>query len=206
MARIIPAISELDSGPTSLDPGEWYVLSALRALDDGWIVYVRPQLDSTQPNFVVAHPMYGICVADVRDWEVGAHRQDYDGRLEQATPEHNWGPIDDMPRAQVHRARSEIVQRFFDDCGSPTAKLGLVRAIVVLPRYRTGDARELLSVPQVGGRGEQSVEVWGGGMLSIALLAVLTGRAKPARRKVPVEGFHSMCQMFNEAGALQLSR
>ncbi len=199
-------ISGLDVGPTSLDLGEWYMLDALRALDNGWIVYVRPQLEATQPSFVVAHPMYGICVADVRDWVVGAHRQDFDGRLEQATPEHNWAPIDDMPRAQVHRSRSEIVRRFFDDCGSPTAKLGLVRAIVVLPRYRTGDARELLSVPQVGGRGEQSVEVWGGGRLKSARLAVLTGRAKPARRKVPVEGFHSMCQMLNDAGSLQLSR
>lgn len=206
MARIIPAVSELDEGPTSLDLGEWYVLNALRALDNGWIVYVRPQLEATQPSFVVANPMYGVCVAGVRDWVVGAHRQDFDGRLEQATSEHNWAPIDDMPRAEVHRSRSEIIQRFFDDCGSPAAKLGLVRAIVVLPRYRTGDARELLSVPEAGGRREQTVEVWGGGMLKIALLAVLTGRAKPARRKVPVEGFHSMCQVLNVPATLQLSR
>ncbi len=170
------------------------------ALDNAWIVYVKPHLDGGQPDFVVAHAQYGVCVIEVRDWTVGDYRQDFDGRIE-VLSDHHWVRTTERPRAEANRFRGELIKRFFEEAGSATTKLGIVRAIVIMPRFRTGDARELLSIPQAGGRAEQSVEVWGGGMLKIAMMAVLTGREKPVRRKVPADTFERMCRALHLADA-----
>ncbi|MEO5724284.1 MAG: nuclease-related domain-containing protein [Ilumatobacteraceae bacterium] len=104
MARVYPDWDELACLPTPLNVGERQVLDCLAALDDEWIVYVQPRLGLDQPDFITAHPTFGVCAVEVKDWSVGAYRQAADGRIE-TRHQGGWTRTDEAPRYQAHRYR-----------------------------------------------------------------------------------------------------
>ena len=81
MARVYPDWDELAFLPMPLNIGERQVLDCLASLDDEWIIYVQPRLGLDQPDFIAAHPTFGVCAVEVKDWSIGAYRQDENGRI-----------------------------------------------------------------------------------------------------------------------------
>jgi hypothetical protein len=207
VAKIIPAISELDSLPKAPSIGEWYILNALRALDDDWRIYVQPTIGESHPDFVLAHRLYGVCALEVRDWVLGTHRRNEHGVLEQRLDD-SWQPLDAQPLVDARRHRAAIYERFFaiDDIAHlvpPPADF--LRAMVVMPRYRTGDARALLCPANSPQAHDETVAVWGGGTVKLALMPVVTGQAKPTDRDVPQQGFERLRRALTVHDELSLS-
>ena len=104
MAHVYPDLTELACLPTPLNTGEQRVLDCLSSMDDEWIIYVQPRLGLDQPDFVTAHPAFGLCAVEVKDWSISAYRQDSEGRILMRR-QGGWTPTDEAPRDQAHRYR-----------------------------------------------------------------------------------------------------
>ena len=194
MARIFPAISELDHRAVDLNVVELLTLEALVRLDDSWSVYVRPLLGWEQPGFVAINPGFGICAIEVRDWSVGDHRIAADGRLEHRdSPSTSWQPQVDSPLATAARHRQAILDVLRAEPES--ADCAVVRCVVILPNYSTAQACALLRRPRMFDQ-DNWLKVWGGQALIDDPACVVSGHPRPIRREVSpitVELIHRHC-------------
>ncbi|MCL4685799.1 NERD domain-containing protein [Myxococcota bacterium] len=165
MARILsPPPNELASLPTPLNDGERMVLDALvRHLDDKWEVFVQPKLHTKEPDFVVAHPIFGATVIEVKAWNPDCYRV-ADGKL-QVQDSHGWKPCGEQPRWQCHRYRQMLSDRFFLTPQAGRADFALARGAVVLPFHTTESARGLLNTVSLDEYSERYVRVYGGDRL-----------------------------------------
>jgi hypothetical protein len=183
MARVVQAVSEFDHLPVALGLGEGEVFDALRTLDDSWTISVQPSFGWDQPNFVAVHADFGVCVVTVKDWPVGTYRQACDGTIEMRS-EGQWVSTTETPRYEAHAYRNTIFERFFDESPQSTLDPSVVRGVVVMPRYTTEQACNLLRRPQMVDS-ENWIKVWGGRELSSNPLTVVAGHPTPQRRFVP---------------------
>lgn len=181
MARVFPALDELDHLTIPLNEGEQQVLDVLSRLDDEWLIYVQPRLGLDQPDYVVVHPRFGVTAVEVKDWGHGCYRQDADGFIEAFTANDGWVRTRHNPRFQAARYLDALWSRFFTDVNA-SPRRATVRAVVVFPRYTTADARELLMKRRFDA--EAGVNVWGGDDLDANPLLVLTNQTSPARRHI----------------------
>lgn len=188
MAKVFPAVEELDHLPEPLNVGEHLVLNSLRALDDRWSIYVQPRFGQDQPDFVLLHPDYGVCAIEVKDWALGIYRQAANGVTEVRCND-GWRATSEAPRYQASRYRNVIFERFFATADDSPIDPTIVRAIVVMPRYTTPEAVELLCIPRISASAEKRIDVRGGNALVNALLPVVTGQVQPRARKVPKDAF-----------------
>jgi hypothetical protein len=176
MARVRPDWNELDCLPTALNVGERQVLECLAGLDDEWMIYVQPRLGLDQPDFIAAHPQFGICVVEVKDWSVGVYRQASDGRIEMRS-HGGWVPTSEVPRYQAHRYRGAVHERLLNlDADAPA--FGQIRGVVVMPRCTTQQARALITKYRVQDN-ERWIEVYGYDDLRHDPAFVLTGSRRP---------------------------
>ncbi len=179
MARVFPDWDELGTLPTALNVGERQVLECLAALDDEWIIYVQPRLGLDQPDFITAHPRFGVCAVEVKDWSVGAYRQAADGRIEVRRRD-AWVRTDEAPRYQAHRYRGAIHERLAAVSDDAPA-YSQVRGVVVMPQCTTTQARALLTKSAVNDS-EKWVHVFGHDSLEQDPVLVLTGTRQPEGR------------------------
>lgn len=179
MARVFPDWDELGTLPTALNVGERQVLECLAALDDEWIFYVQPRLGLDQPDFITAHPRFGVCAVEVKDWSVGAYRQAADGRIEVRRRD-AWVRTDEAPRYQAHRYRGAIHERLAAVSDDAPA-YSQVRGVVVMPQCTTTQARALLTKSAVNDS-EKWVHVFGRDSLEQDPVLVLTGTRQPEGR------------------------
>lgn len=177
VADLRPSLGGLDLLPTPVNDGERQVAEALASLDDGWTVYAKPRLGLDVIDFVAVHEHHGVCVIAVRDWPRGDHRQLDDGLLEHRR-EGEWYPSSDRPRYQLGRAAGALYDAHFALPDDPADAPDTVRAVVILTRYSTDDARFLLRRVQAA-RQEERVEVWGGDALRDVNAIVRTARSAP---------------------------
>jgi hypothetical protein len=72
MARhISPPISELKSLRTPLTEGEWRVFHFFNNhLPKAWEIYIQPNMNGLEPDFVLLNPDVGIAVFEVKDWHL----------------------------------------------------------------------------------------------------------------------------------------
>ena len=179
MAVLVPALDELRQLATPLNEGELKVAKALASLDDGWTIYVQPRLAQDQPDFLALHDRHGVCVIEVKDWGVRKYEQLADGRFRFRTSVDTWETSDELPRYQAHRYRTTVYDQFFalpGDNDNPTQR---VRAVVVLPKWSTRDARRLMELPAVTDD-ELSVMVWGSDGLQASITKLARGTGCPA--------------------------
>ncbi len=178
MPSTIRTTVQLDLHPVTLNAGELRVLDALLALDQAWEIYVQPIIGWSQPDFIAAHPRYGLCVIEVRDWEVGSMRQAPNGALEIHGPS-GWVTTDESPREDAAQARNAVLTKFFDDADLDEPEV--VRGVVVLPRYSTADACSLLRrAPTTDAR--TWPKIWGGTAITNDPLCVVAGHPRPVHR------------------------
>jgi len=182
MARIFPALDDLDHLSVPLNEGEHQVLEAFRQLDDGWTVYVQPRLGLDQPDYVVMHPLYGVTAVEVKDWGHGCYRQTTDGFIEVFTATDGWIRTRHSPKFQAARYLDAVWSRFFADANASPQR-AIVRASVVMPRYTTADAQALLRITRFPS--EHGVTVWGGDDLERSVFLPLTNSVEPTRRQIP---------------------
>jgi hypothetical protein len=190
MARVVQAVSEFDHLPIALGVGEGQVFDALRTLDDMWRVHVQPLFGWEQPNFVATHADFGVCVMCIKDWPVAVYRQALDGTIEMRS-EGQWVPTVETPRYEAHWYRNTIFERFFDESEHSGLDPNIVRGVVVLPRYTTEQACNLLRRPQMVD-GENWIKVWGGRELWRDPLTVVAGHPRPQRKAVPRAAFERL--------------
>lgn len=181
MARIFPALGELDHLTVPLNEGEHQVLEFLAQLDDEWLVYVQPRLGLDQPDFVVVHARFGVTAVEVKDWGHGCYRQDAEGFIETISTDGGWIRTRHNPKYQAARYLDAVWSRFFTDVNA-SPRRATVRAVVVMPRYITTDARALLRIERFNA--ERQVTVWGGDDLADSVVRVLTNQGDPARRDI----------------------
>lgn len=76
MARYMsPNWEEINRLRTPLNEGERQVLELLdRELDEGWEIYTQPPMNGLRPDFVAMHPERGICIIEVKDWDLETMR------------------------------------------------------------------------------------------------------------------------------------
>jgi hypothetical protein len=74
MTRLIcPPRELLGELRTPLTAGESRVLDFFdQLLPEGWEIYVQPHLNGLRPDFVLLHPVSGIAVFEVKDWDLDA--------------------------------------------------------------------------------------------------------------------------------------
>lgn len=180
MSVFSPCLEDVPYLPTKLNPGEEYVLDALKLLDDEWHVYIQPMLLMDNPDFVIVHNHYGVSAIEVKNWQRSIYRQNHDGTIE-CYNNMVWRKISETPEHQAFRYRNTIFEHFFATPESGTCDFPVVRAAIILPQYNTYDARNLLRNPH----NFQKVIVWGGDALENNLLEVLTGYKKPKGMRIP---------------------
>jgi hypothetical protein len=111
-------------------------------LDDEWTVYVQPHVLNLQPDFILLSAQHGLIVVEVKDWADGGHMSGDNSRLSVRTAGNNWRTSDEDPLDQAHRYRSALHDRVVSPPGEN--HWTSVRACVVLPRWATSDAQQLL--------------------------------------------------------------
>src|SRR4051794_20288405 len=158
MARVFPALQDLEHLTTQLNIGERQVLDGLLHLNDEWLIYVQPRLGIDQPDFIVVHPRIGVTVIEVKDWSLDMYRQRPDGRIEVRHDE-SWRITSEAPLFQAHRYRDTLFNRFFADPNDPKSDFKLVRGVVVMARHSTEEARALLKTQK---RAEGWISIFGG--------------------------------------------
>jgi hypothetical protein len=181
MARVYPDWDELACLPTPLNVGERKVLDCLALLDDEWIIYVQPRLGLDQPDFIMAHPTFGVCAVEVKDWSIGAYRQDDDGRI-QMRLQGGWARTDEAPRYQAHRYRSAIHERLLALTDEAPA-FAQIRGVVVMPRCTTMQAKVAIAKSTVQDS-ERWIDVYGYDDLQHDPTLVLTGSRQPVARHI----------------------
>ena len=181
MSHIYPGRTELEDLPTPLNVGERQILDCLARLDDEWTVYVQPRLGLDQPDFVIVHRHFGICVVEVKDWAPGLYRQDLSGVISYANGD-SWIATAERPRHQANRYRAAIHNLLSDIVeNAPTFKA--VRGVVVMPRFNHRDAQALFATGRVD-KNDDYVHVFGFDAVESEPLLMLTGRRQPTRRVV----------------------
>lgn len=196
MAIVEPSRAEIARLPTPLNAGEEQVLRALETLDDEWRVFVQPTLRMDHPDFVVVHGRFGVCAIEVKDWTPECYRVANVGGIE-VRDDRGWHRTTLAPRLQAHRYRSTIVEHFFASPGSGTAPWPVVRAVVVLPRFSTAEARNLLTGVALKDR-ESEIWAWGREGLDQQLLWMVTGYRTPTGMRVPEADVLRLVQQLRE--------
>jgi hypothetical protein len=182
MARVYPDRDELACLTTSLNVGERQVLDCLASLDDEWIIYVQPRLGLDQPDFITVHRTFGVCAVEVKDWTLGAYRQDDAGRIE-IRSHGGWKRTDEAPRYQAHRYRGAIHDRLLA-LTDETPEFAQIRGIVVMPRCTTVQANGVIAKSRVQDA-ERWIEVYGYDDLQHDPALVLTGSRNRSRETSP---------------------
>ncbi|KPH67146.1 nuclease-related domain-containing DEAD/DEAH box helicase [Novosphingobium sp. ST904] len=74
MSRIVhPPVHEHDNLRQPMQPGEQMLFNLLdRELDPAWEIYIQPHLNGLRPDFVLLNPGIGVCVIEVKDWNLDA--------------------------------------------------------------------------------------------------------------------------------------
>ncbi len=181
MARVHPDMEQLRHLPVPLLPGELQVLDTLRALGDGWSIYVQPRLGLDQPDFVVVHPEHGVSVIEVRDWRPGLYRRSPAGAIE-IRAAGGWERTDDVPRYVVHRTAILLQERFFADTNDPPRDPS-VRPMLVLARQSAEEVGALVGAAGVT-PSELRVRCLSGAELRSATVEELVGPVTGRRRAV----------------------
>lgn len=186
MAVMHPSLDDCNRLAQPLNAGELRVARKLAELDDSWTVYVQPRLAHDVPDFVAVHDRHGVCAIEVKDWSYGAYEQADDGTIRHIDGHGVPTAVADQPRYQAYRYRSTIFDQFFalpEDGDSPPHA---VRAVVIMPRYSTAHAEQLLAKVQVTEH-ELSVRVWGGDRLEQSMEDVVRGPGCPPPRPASVD-------------------
>lgn len=186
MARVLLLTGEHADG-VRFRSGDHRVLGALQQLDDEWMIAVKPALGDLHPDFVALHPQFGVCAIRVCDWTVGAFRQAADGMIE-VRGTTGWYPTGESPRWDALQLRNRIFDEHFIATGTQIADDTIVRGIVVLPKYTTDEACNLLRRPQMVSA-EHWIDVWGGHEFGLHTACALTGDPRMRPKVVPTEAF-----------------
>ena len=74
MPRIVhPSVSDHGSLRQPLERGERLLFNLFDSeLDPEWEIYIQPHLNGLRPDFVLLNPRVGICVIEVKDWNLDA--------------------------------------------------------------------------------------------------------------------------------------
>jgi hypothetical protein len=74
MSRIVhPPVHEHHKLRQPLERGEKMLFDLLdRELDPAWEIYIQPHLNGLRPDFVLLNPQIGVCVIEVKDWNLDA--------------------------------------------------------------------------------------------------------------------------------------
>ncbi|MEM8748581.1 MAG: hypothetical protein AAGF91_17900, partial [Actinomycetota bacterium] len=67
MATFQPPVEIIEAEGLLRDDAQRVILDALSTLDDDWTVWTRPRTGLDRPDFIAAHPTFGICVVGVFD-------------------------------------------------------------------------------------------------------------------------------------------
>lgn len=74
-----PPLDALYLLPTPLTAGELVVLDYFSiSLGSNWEIYIQPHMNGYRPDFVLLNPKVGICVVEVKDWDLSAMDYSYD--------------------------------------------------------------------------------------------------------------------------------
>ena len=197
MAIVEPSRADIARLPTPLNAGEKRVLEVLETLDDTWRVYVQPTLRMDHPDFVLAHPRFGVCAIEVKDWNPECYRVAKRGGVE-VRDQRGWNRIRDAPRLQAHRYRSTIFEHFFAAPESGTHDWKTVRAVVILPQHTTKAARALLAELELKEQ-ELDIVVWGLEALGELRYQMITGYKNAWGMELPAGALDRLVQHLREA-------
>ena len=96
-----------------MTPGEQRLFELFdNSLDSQWEIYIQPHLNGLRPDFVLLNPFVGICVIEVKDWNLDAmnyHVRKYSSGLSElcATKDGETFPIDN-PFKKIRRYKGAI--------------------------------------------------------------------------------------------------
>jgi hypothetical protein len=186
VARVLLLTGEHADG-ARFRTGDHRVLGALQQLDDDWMVAVKPDLGDVVPDFLALHATFGVCAIRVCDWTVGAFRQGLDGMIEVRGTD-GWYPTGESPRWDALQLRNRIFDEYFIAPGTRIADDTIVRGMVVLPKYTTDEACNLLRRPQMVSPGHW-IDVWGGHEFGLNTECALVGDPRMRTKDVPAESF-----------------
>ena len=165
--RFHPSLDEQSRFSTPLNSGELMIRDLLeKNLDDMWEVFVQPHLLNQQPDFLLVSPTHGVTVIEVKDWRPDGHRSESPGSLEVLTAAGEWVYTSQDPIQQVSQYKQGIANRFLVPPGASAEDqksiFGGINAVVVLPRWNSGQARvTLLKGTRLGEDSRRHVRVVG---------------------------------------------
>lgn len=150
MAVFRPGLDELDQLTEPLNEAEHEVALLLQDLDDDWTVFAQPRIGLDRPDFVAAHPQYGVCAIEVKGWTNSQrYRQRSDGAVTYCERDGVWKQTEEQPRYQALRYRRSLWDLALAGPTDPEAPTNQVRGIVVFPFLSTKEAQRLTALPAV---------------------------------------------------------
>ena len=151
-ARVVsPPLHEVDALRTPLTEGERRVLDYfLEVLPPSWEIYLQPHLNGLRPDFVLLHPLRGIAVFEVKDWDLDAMNYFVESGRERAPKlmgckdGRTFSLAKQDPVAKISLYKEEIFNLYCPSLPSGTG-FGSIVAGIIFPFATTQAARDLLS-------------------------------------------------------------
>lgn len=154
MPRLIcPPRESLADLRTPLTPGERHIFEFFyQRLPETWEMYVQPHLNGLRPDFVLLHPISGIAVFEVKDWDLD--RMPYTIQTDGVTTslwcqnrDGKWFRRTDNPVERVVQYKREILNLYCPRLGSQLGEYpqvaSVVTAGVIIPTASTRRVEEL---------------------------------------------------------------
>lgn len=153
MARLVsPPISELKKLRTPLQDGELEFFNFLNSnLDERWEIYIQPHLNGLRPDFVLLHPIKGVAIFEVKDWDLD--KIDYstvsqDGEIPLLRGTKNGKQFfltnSKNPVEQIYMYRQELIELYCPRLGG-RAELKNITAGIIFSRSSTKATKEFLA-------------------------------------------------------------
>lgn len=160
--RLVPPREEISSLPQLLRPGESATLEALASLSPEWTIFVQPRVAMAQPDFIAVNPGKGLWVLEVKDWTPefyrpvgtvgGRHVEVFNGEL--------WVRLQ-SPRVKAAAYQEILFERFFGSRDGSSSSLNSIRALLVLPQFRSDQAAAIFGrYPLVTGENVAGIAQW----------------------------------------------
>lgn len=179
MATFQPPVEIIEAEGLLRDDAQRVTLDALSTLDDDWTVWTRPRTGLDRPDFIAAHPTFGICVVgvfDIRPGEKVGNDKGYIVELDAETGE--WRRATRQHRHEVARAAKTLHDDVVAFHGRPEENIHTVRSLTIAPFLTSAQAREIFKLPGELGP-SVSVAIWGGDALPEHIERMLCGLGCP---------------------------
>jgi len=149
VARVFPRnVAPVQFRPP-LNTGETRIFDLLKSWEDEWTIYVQPNLGTSKPDFIALNDEVGVIVIEVKDWTPELYRRNTESKHKYAIEvyaNNQWNLTGHDPLRQTSNYKRDIFDYFFASTESPQKDDQFIQAALILPQFKSRDAKLLVDL------------------------------------------------------------